>query len=206
MLWSVQLSRDRQKPFNVWWLSAAHDTRLHNDDSDDLCVTHYISCHHWCDIMIFCLCRCWSHSEVPAIHQEVTIPGARACAPLPEARAWVPGSPEVRGQRSPRLPSLRPELSVSAARPGQVHRVWCGPRGPALRDRQAGAADGEPRGPRVQAGEETRGEHGWMRGHVLGPLQHLTKGACDTWHNILSSSRKQWPEFDITVGWSTAEQ
>ena len=65
---------------------------------------------------------------------------------------------------------------MSAAGPGQVHRVRRGPRRPAHRDRQAGAPDGEPRGPRVQAGEETRGEHGGLRGHVSGPRQHLTKG------------------------------
>lgn len=118
-------------------------------------------------ISLICLCRCWSHSEVQAIHKEV--PGGWASARPPEAR------PEVRGQHSP-------ELRVPAARPGQVHRVRCGPRGPAHRDRQARAADGEPRGPRVQAGEETRGEHGGRRGHVSGPRQHLTKGTC--WHLV----------------------
>ena len=66
---------------------------------------------------------------------------------------------------------------MPAAGPGEVHRVRRGPRRPAHRDRQAGAADGEHRDPRVQAGEETRGEHGGLRGHVSGPRQHLTKGA-----------------------------
>ena len=172
MLWSAQLSSHRQKPFTVWW-----DHRLMTTDCIMMIVmitvSHILS-RVITDLWLFRCC--WSHSEVQTIHKEVTTPGLWPCAPLQEARPGIPLSCEVRGCRQSGDLQLLDVKLVSAAGPGEVHCVWPGARGPALRDRQAGAAGGEPRGPRVKAGEAAPGQHGQLRGHVRGPGQHLAEG------------------------------